>query len=78
MSHSCPSWRFMRFSLVGQLGFLDSGNFDIVSVDESQQLSYFSADAFDRIACYNFIISHSKKLFNLRKSLILNATVSST
>ena len=44
-SHNCPSWRFMRLSLVGQLGFLDSGNVDIVAVDKSQQLSDFSADS---------------------------------
>ena len=41
-SHSCPSWRFQRLSLVGQLGFLDSG---IVAVEESQLFSDFSADS---------------------------------
>ena len=45
-SHSCPSWRFKRLSLVGQLGFLNSGNVDIVAVEESQQFSDFSADSF--------------------------------
>ena len=44
-SHSCPSWRFKRLRLVGQLGFLDSDNVDIVAVEESQQLSDFSADS---------------------------------
>ena len=44
-SHSCPSKLLKRLSLVGQLGFLDSGNVDIVSVDESQQFSYFFADS---------------------------------
>ena len=43
-SHSCPSLRFKRLRLVGQPGFLDSGNFDIVAVEESQQFSDFSAD----------------------------------
>ena len=43
-SHSCPSWHFKRLSLVGKLGFLDSGNIDIVAVEESQQFSYFAAD----------------------------------
>ena len=38
----------MRLSHVGQLGFLDSGNVDIVAVGESQQFSYFSADS-DRV-----------------------------
>ena len=36
----------MRLRLVGQLGFLDSGNVDNVAVYESQQLSDFSADSF--------------------------------
>ena len=44
-SHSCQSRRFKRLSLVGQLGVLDSGNVDIVAVDESQQFSYFSTDS---------------------------------
>ena len=44
-SHSCPSWRSMRLRLVGQLGFLDSSNVDIVAAEESQQFSYFSADS---------------------------------
>ena len=43
--HSCPSWRFKRLSLVGQLGFLDSCNVDIVAVEESQQFNDFSADS---------------------------------
>ena len=33
-SHSCPSWRFKRLSIVGQLCFLDSANVDIVAVEE--------------------------------------------
>ena len=44
-SHSSPSWRFKRLSLVGQLGFLDSGNVDIVAVEECHQFSDFSADS---------------------------------
>ena len=44
-SHSCPSWRFQRLSLVGQLGFFDRGNVDIVVVEESQQFIDFSADS---------------------------------
>ena len=40
-----PSWRFMRLRPVGQLGFLDSGNVDIVAVEESQQFCDFSADS---------------------------------
>ena len=47
-SHSCPSWRFQRLSSVGQLGFFDSGNADIVSVEESQQFSDFATD-YDRV-----------------------------
>ena len=35
----------MRLRLVGQLGLLDSGNVDIVGVEESQQFSDFSADS---------------------------------
>ena len=35
----------MRLSLVGLLGFLDSGNVDIVAVEECQQFNYFSADS---------------------------------
>ena len=35
----------MRLNLVGQLGFLDSGNVDIVAVEEGQQFSYFPADS---------------------------------
>ena len=42
-SHSCPSWRIKRLRLFGQLGFLDSGNVDIVAVEESQKCSYFYA-----------------------------------
>ena len=38
-SHSCPSWHFQR------LGLLDSGNVDIVAVEESQQFSDFAADS---------------------------------
>ena len=45
-SHSCSSWRFQRLGLVDQLGFLDSGNVDIVAVVESQQFSYFSQISF--------------------------------
>ena len=45
-THSFPSWRFQRLSLVGQLGFLDSGNVDIVAVEESQQFSDFSVIPF--------------------------------
>ena len=44
-SHSCPSMCFQQLGLVGQLGFLDSGNVDIVAVEESQQSSDFSADS---------------------------------
>ena len=33
-SHSYPSWRFQRLSLVGQLGFLDSDNVDIFAVEK--------------------------------------------
>ena len=40
-SHSCPSWRLQWPRLVGQLGFLDGGNVDIVTVVESQQFSDF-------------------------------------
>ena len=41
-SHSCPSWCFRRLRLVGQRGFMDSGNADIVAVEESQQFSDYS------------------------------------
>ena len=44
-SHSCLSWHFQWLSLVGQLGYLDSGNVDIVAVEESHQFSDFSADS---------------------------------
>ena len=44
-SHSCPSGRFQRLSLVGQIGFLDGGIVDIVAVEESQQLCDFSSDS---------------------------------
>ena len=44
-SHSCPSRRFKRLRLVGQPDFLDSGNVDIVAVEESQQFSDLSADS---------------------------------
>ena len=44
-SHSCPSWRFQRLSPVDQLGFMDSGNADIVAVEESQQFSNSAADS---------------------------------
>ena len=47
-SHSCPSRRFQRLRLVGQLGLLDSGNVDIVAVEESLQFSDFSSDS-DRL-----------------------------
>ena len=43
-SHSCQSRRLQQFSHVGQLGFLDSGNVDIVAAEESQQISDISAD----------------------------------
>ena len=43
--HSCPSWRLQRLSLVGQFGILDSGNDDIVAVEESHQFSYFYTDS---------------------------------
>ena len=47
-SHSYPSWRYRRLRLVGQLGFLDSGNVDIVAVEESQQFSdFFPLISFD-------------------------------
>ena len=46
MSHSYPSWRFRRLRCVGQLGFLVSGNVDIVAVEERQQFSDFYADIF--------------------------------
>ena len=46
LSHS--SRRFQRLSLVGLHGFLDSGNVDIDSVEESQQISDFAADSFWR------------------------------
>ena len=29
-SNSCPSWRFQQLRLVGQLGFLDSRNVDML------------------------------------------------
>ena len=35
----------MRLRLIGQLGVLDSGNVDIVAVEESQQFNDFSADS---------------------------------
>ena len=38
-SHSCPSWCFQWLSLVDQIGFLNSGNVDIVAVEETQQFS---------------------------------------
>ena len=44
-SHSCTSWRFQQLGLVGQIGFLDIGNVDIVAVEESQQFSDFAADS---------------------------------
>ena len=44
-SLSCPFYRLQRISLVGQLGFLDRGNVDIVAVEESQQFSDFAADS---------------------------------
>ena len=34
--HSCPVCRFQQLSLVGLLGFLDSGNVDIVAPDEDR------------------------------------------
>ena len=44
-SHICQSWRSRRLSIVGQLGFLDSGTFYIFVVEESLQLGDFSADS---------------------------------
>ena len=44
-SRSSPSWRYKRVNLVGQLGFLDSGNAYIVAVEVTQQFSDFSADS---------------------------------
>ena len=41
----CKWLRFQRLRLVGQLGFLDGDNADIVAVEESQQFSDFSADS---------------------------------
>ena len=41
-SLSCPSWRFMRHKLVGQLGFLDCGNVDIIAVEEFSSSVIFS------------------------------------
>ena len=34
--HSCPLCCFQQLSLVGLLGFLDSGNVDIVAPDEDR------------------------------------------
>ena len=45
MSHSCQLWSFQRLSLVGQLGFLGSGNIDIVAVEGSQEFSEFFSDS---------------------------------
>ena len=42
-SLGCPSWRFKRLSFIGQLGFLDNGNVDIVAAEESQQFNDFAA-----------------------------------
>ena len=44
-SSRTPSCRFNRLKLDDQLGFLDSGNVDIVAVEESHQFSDFSADS---------------------------------
>ena len=44
-SHSLPSRCFQRIRPVGQLGLLDSGNVDIVAVEESKQFSDFVADS---------------------------------
>ena len=44
-SHSCLSWRSKRLNFVGQLGFFDSGNVDIVAMEKSQQFSYFSVES---------------------------------
>ena len=44
-SPSFSSRRSQRLSLVGQRGFSDSGNVDIVSVEESQQISDLPADS---------------------------------
>ena len=42
--HSCQLYRIQWLSLVGQLGLLDSGDADIVAVEDIQQFSYFAAD----------------------------------
>ena len=42
MSHSFPSWRYQRLSLVGQLAFLDSADIDIAAVEEGHQFSDFA------------------------------------
>ena len=49
-SHSCPSWRLKRLSLVGQIGFLVSGNVDFVTMEEIQQFRDFAADTV-RVHC---------------------------
>ena len=43
--HISSAWRFQWLSLVGQLGFLDNGNVDIVAVVKSQQYCDFSVDS---------------------------------
>ena len=65
-SHSCPSWRFQRLSLVCLPSFLDSGNVDIVAVEEVQEFSVFqltvpardtlSDTAFTRYILYTYLI----------------------
>ena len=51
-----PLWRSIHTDahpgvLVGQVGFLDSGNVDIVVVEESQLFSDFAADSFRVSLC---------------------------
>ena len=53
---SLPLWRSIHTDahpgvLVGQVGFLDSGNVDIVVVEESQLFSDFAADSFRVSLC---------------------------
>ena len=44
LPNSCLTWCFHRLSLVGQLGFMDSGNVYIVAVEERKPFSDFAAD----------------------------------
>ena len=45
MSHSSSSCRLKRLRLVGQHGFFDSGNVDIVAEEECQHISDRTADS---------------------------------